>query len=81
MDKLRLGMKANDEIQPDLRDLIDELNRLSILQTGYDGKDRLQKWLDQLQELSASHEIDDDQSRNFLFDLETSYNGFTQKLK
>jgi len=38
MDKLRLGIKANDEIQPDLRELIDVMNRLSIISFGFEGK-------------------------------------------
>lgn len=44
MDKLRLGIKANDEIQPDLRELIDVMNRLSILPSNFEGKLKIQKW-------------------------------------
>lgn len=44
MDKLRLGIKANDEIQPDLRELIDVMNRLSLIPTGFEGKIKIQKW-------------------------------------
>jgi ESCRT-I complex subunit VPS28 len=44
MDKLRLNIKANDELQPDLRELIDVLNRLSILPPDSEAKIKIQKW-------------------------------------
>lgn len=78
LDKLKLGIKANDEIQPDLRELIDVMNRLSMIPTRFDGKLKIQSWYSQLQEMSASDEIDDDQSRNMALDLETAYYGFNQ---
>ena len=31
MDKLRLGINANDELQPDLKDLQENMNRLSMI--------------------------------------------------
>ena len=43
MDKLRLNIKANDELQPDLRELIDVLNRLSILPPNSEAKLKIQK--------------------------------------
>ena len=73
MDKVRLGIKANDELQPDLRELNDVMNRLSILPTNFEGKVKTQKWLTQLESMSASDEIDENQSRNLLLDLETAY--------
>ena len=44
MDKLRLGIKANDEIQPDLRELIDVMNRLSMIPSRFEGKQKIQSW-------------------------------------
>ena len=44
MDKLFLDIKANDEIQPDLRELIDAMNKLNILPSNFDGKTKIQKW-------------------------------------
>ena len=76
MDKLRLGIKANDEIQPDLRELIDVMNKLSIIPSGFEGKIKIQKWYSQLQEMSASDEIDESQSRNLVLDLEHAYYAF-----
>lgn len=38
MDKLRLEIKAMDELHPDLRDLVESMNRLSLLPSDFDGK-------------------------------------------
>ena len=37
MDKLRLEMKAKDELQRDIRDLLDTMNRLSVLPEDFEG--------------------------------------------
>jgi ESCRT-I complex subunit VPS28 len=44
MDKLRLNIRANDELQPDIRDLFDVMNRLSLLPADFEGKFKVQKW-------------------------------------
>lgn len=80
MDKLRLNIKAMDDLHPDLRDLLDTMNRLSILPSEYDGKQRVGDWLQTLNSMSASDELSESQVRQLLFDLETSYNGFTKIL-
>ena len=80
MDKLRLSIRANDELQPDLRDLYDVMNRLSMLQSDFDGKTRLHKWLTKLQSMSAAQELDENEARDLLMDLETSYNAFNRVL-
>ncbi|CAF0905249.1 unnamed protein product, partial [Brachionus calyciflorus] len=80
MDKLRLGIKANDEIQPDLRELIDVMNRISSLPADFEGKAKLQKWYNQLQTMSATDEIDETQSRNILLDLDSVLYAFNHGL-
>nr|KAF6270910.1 VPS28 subunit of ESCRT-I [Myotis myotis] len=57
MDKLRLEIRAMDEIQPDLRELMETMHRMS-----------------------ASDELDDNQVRQMLFDLESAYNAFNRFL-
>ncbi len=44
MDKLRLNIKANDELQTDLKDLYDVMIRLSLLSSDFEGKMKVQKW-------------------------------------
>ncbi|KAI5698151.1 vacuolar protein sorting-associated protein 28 homolog [Diaphorina citri] len=80
MDKLRLDIKAMDELQPDLRDLMDTMNRLSILPSGFEGKEKVSGWLTTLESMSASDELNETQVRQLLFDLESSYNAFNKIL-
>ncbi|XP_053395310.1 vacuolar protein sorting-associated protein 28 homolog [Mercenaria mercenaria] len=80
MDKLRLEIRAMDEIQPDLRELMDAMCRLSILSADFEGKQKVQTWLDRFSSMSASEELDDTQVRQMLFDLESAYNAFNKVL-
>ncbi|CAH1715582.1 unnamed protein product [Chironomus riparius] len=80
MDKLRLGIKAMDELHPELRDLVDTMSRLSIIPENFEGKDKVRTWLDTLNSMQASDELTDDQIRQFLFDLESAYSAFNNLL-
>nr|CAD7444015.1 unnamed protein product [Timema bartmani] len=80
MDKLRLDMKAMDELHPDLRDLMDTMNRLSILPSDFEGKEKVSEWLNTLSEMQASDQLSDVQVRQLIFDLESSYNAFNKLL-
>lgn len=80
MDKLRLEIKAMDELQPDLRDLHDIMNRLSLLPSDFEGKEKVAEWLGVLSSMQASDELSEQQSRQFIFDLESSYNAFNKIL-
>lgn len=80
MDKLRLGIKAMDELHPELRDLVDTMNRLSMIPEIFDGKTKVKSWLETLNSMQASDELSDDQVRQFLFDLESSYSSFNNLL-
>ncbi|XP_014484476.1 PREDICTED: uncharacterized protein LOC106749490 [Dinoponera quadriceps] len=80
MDKLRLEIRAMDQLHPDLRDLMDTMNRLSILPSDFDGKEKISEWLQTLDNMSASDELSDTQVRQLIFDLETSYNAFNKIL-
>lgn len=80
MDKLRLEIRAMDEIYPDLKELIETMNRLSILPSNFEGKEKPQTWLNTLAEMKAHDELTDQQVRQLLFDLESSYNAFNRLL-
>lgn len=80
MDKLRLDIKATDEIHPDVRDLVDNINRLSLIPENWDGKDRVGNWLNIFASMQASDELSEIQVRQLLFDLETSYASFSNLL-
>lgn len=80
MDKLRLDIKATDELHPDVRDLVDNIDRLSLIPASWDGKERLAGWLATLTAMQASDELSEVQVRQLLFDLETSYASFSNLL-
>lgn len=80
MDKLRLELRATDMIQPELRDLRDAMDRLAMLPEDFEGKFKVQEWLDKLAEMSASDELSEAQVRQLIFDLETSYGAFNKLL-
>ncbi|XP_071118208.1 vacuolar protein sorting-associated protein 28 homolog [Haliotis cracherodii] len=80
MDKLRLEIRAMDEIQPDLRELMETMTRLSILPWDFEGKKKVETWLDTLSAMQASEELNDGQVRQMLFDLESAYNAFNRVL-
>ncbi|CAH2261156.1 jg17189 [Pararge aegeria aegeria] len=80
MDKLRLEFRAMDMIQPELRDLRDTMDRLEMLPEDFEGKLKVQEWLDKLSEMSASDELSEAQVRQLVFDLESSYGAFNKFL-
>lgn len=80
MDKLRLGIKAMDELHTELRDLVDTMNRLSIIPEKFEGKTKVKTWLETLNTMQASDELSEDQVRQFLFDLESAYSAFNNLL-
>ncbi|XP_055325813.1 vacuolar protein sorting-associated protein 28 homolog, partial [Sitodiplosis mosellana] len=71
MDKLRLEIKAMDKLHPELRDLVDTMNRLSLIPSGFEGKEKVTNWLNTLNAMQASDELSESQVRQMLFDLET----------
>ena len=79
-DKLRLGMKSTDELQPDVRDLYDTMNRLTLIPSNYEGKAKIKEWLDVFSAMAASDELSETQVRQFIFDMESGYNSFNKLL-
>lgn len=80
MDKLRLEIKAMDDLHPELRDLADTMNRLSIIPSDFEGKQKVNEWLQTLNNMQASDELSESQVRQLLFDLDSSYAAFNQVL-
>ncbi|KAI8035727.1 hypothetical protein M5D96_011477 [Drosophila gunungcola] len=80
MDKLRLQINTMDALQPDVKDLADNMNRLSLIPEDFDAKLKVEKWLGSLNEMQASDELSEGQVRQFLFDLESAYADFNKLL-
>ncbi|XP_037948655.1 vacuolar protein sorting-associated protein 28 homolog [Teleopsis dalmanni] len=80
MDKLRLKMNTMDALHFDVKDLVDNMNRLSLIPKDFDAKQKVETWLSTLNEMQASDELSEAQVRQFLFDLESAYADFTKLL-
>jgi len=76
MDSVKLNLVSVDAIHPLLIDLSDCLNRIHSLPPDYEGKAKIQNWLAVLNKMRASEELNEEQVRQLLFDLESSYNAF-----
>jgi ESCRT-I complex subunit VPS28 len=80
MDSLKLNMVAVDQVHPLLLDLLGSLNNVPLLPADFEGKVKTRDWIGLLNRMSASDELTEQQCRQLLFDLESSYNAFMKAL-
>lgn len=80
MDALRLNQRAVDEVHPLVSDLMSALNKVHGLPADFEGVVKIRVWLKKLNEMRASDEIDEDDVRQLLFDLDSSYSAFHKHL-
>ena len=58
-----------------------QLDSLSMLPDDYVGRAKISKWLATLRDMEASDEITDEQCRQMVFDLQTSYDALNKVLQ
>ncbi|XP_073812539.1 vacuolar protein sorting 28 [Musca autumnalis] len=80
MDTLRMKMNTKDALHLTLKDLVENYNCLSIIPKDFEGKEKMNNWLKMLDDMQASDELTDAQSRQFLFDVESAYADFSKLL-
>jgi len=78
MDSLRLNLVAIDDIQPLLSDLIDSISNTLIT---FEGKEKISKWFITINQMKATEELNEEQKRQMILDLETSYSSFHKSLE
>ncbi len=81
MDALKLGQRAVDEVQPLVAEVMTSLMRVANLPSNFEGAVKLKLWLKKLNEMRAVDEIEEDESRQLLFDVESSYSAFHKHLQ
>ena len=81
MDALKLGQRAVDEVQPLVADTAASLVKVSNLPADFKSVAKLRLWLTKLNGMRAHEEIDEDDSRQLLFDIEASYGAFCNHLQ
>ena len=72
--------RSMDELHGDVKDLNDNLGRLSLLPPNWSGKGKISDWLDTLSNMEASECLDKNQARQLNFDLESAYQDFNKIL-
>lgn len=80
MDALKLGQRAVDEVQPLISELMSSLGRVPSLSSEFEGVVKMSVWLKKLNEMRAADEIEENDVRQLLFDLESSYTAFHKHL-
>jgi len=80
MDSLKLNLVSVDAIHPLLNDVMESLNKNPSLPADFEGKVKLKNWLTILNKMKASDELNEEQVRQLLFDLESSYNAFYKNI-
>lgn len=80
MDGLKLNLSAVDQLYPYLTDLVAALHKVPQLPPDFEGKAKLKDWMRRMNNMKASDELDEEQVRQLLFDLENSYNSFMRFL-
>ncbi|EPQ28000.1 uncharacterized protein PFL1_04327 [Pseudozyma flocculosa PF-1] len=84
MDALKLKLRAKDQLHPLLSELMRGYSRSDEVSKDKDGGEiraKLLNWLIKLNQMKASDEIDEDQARQMLFDVEGAYNSFFRALQ
>lgn len=80
MDSLKLNMVAIDQVYPLLSDLVQSLHRVPHLPPDFRAKSVTKQWLTKLHGRPAAAELSDEEVRQLLFDLESSYNEYMTSL-
>mmetsp|Transcript_14195 Transcript_14195/g.49365 ORF Transcript_14195/g.49365 Transcript_14195/m.49365 type:complete len:321 (-) Transcript_14195:120-1082(-) len=80
MDNLRLNVVDVDEVLPNIRDVVMSMNRLVGLPPDFGAKAKMQRWVETLNAMRAADRLNDDQARQLIMDLETSYADFNHWL-
>jgi ESCRT-I complex subunit VPS28 len=81
----RVGSVTRDhdlvlQVHPITTDIINALNKIGMLPPDFEPRAKVKKWLQILNQMRATEELDEDQTRQFLFDLESSHGEFLQWL-
>ncbi|KAI7820880.1 vacuolar protein sorting-associated protein 28 [Kickxella alabastrina] len=81
MDALSMHMTSVDKLHPLLTELLQSINAASFLPQDYRWKPIFRDWLIKLNKMKASDELDEDQERQLLFEVEQAYADFKNILE
>eukprot|EP00300_Choanocystis_sp_HF-7_P030889 c39887_g1_i1.p1 GENE.c39887_g1_i1~~c39887_g1_i1.p1 ORF type:complete len:234 (-),score=63.83 c39887_g1_i1:97-744(-) len=81
MDYLELGQKAVPELFRYLRDLAENLGKITSLPAEFGGTEKVQKWLTKINAMDGSDELSDEDARSMSLDIEKAYDQFHKCLQ
>ncbi|ORY15760.1 vacuolar protein sorting-associated protein 28 [Clohesyomyces aquaticus] len=79
MDAIKIGLVEKDTLHPLLVDIIQAVNKVTDKE--FESKGKIVQWLITLNQMRAAEKLNDDQAREFQFDMEQAYYGFKATLK
>jgi len=65
---------SKDNVHPQLGELLVYLGAMHNLPPDFDGIPKLRKWIERLNQMKASENLQEDQVRELIFDVEATYN-------
>eukprot|EP00162_Nutomonas_longa_P010509 comp19978_c0_seq2/m.38996 comp19978_c0_seq2/g.38996 ORF comp19978_c0_seq2/g.38996 comp19978_c0_seq2/m.38996 type:complete len:169 (-) comp19978_c0_seq2:36-542(-) len=80
LDSLKLDLTAADDLFPILSALLDKLNGVRSLGVDFVGKEKVREWLGKINGMRASDRLSEGDTRQLLFDIESSYLAFQNVL-
>jgi ESCRT-I complex subunit VPS28 len=78
LDAIKIGMVEKDMLHPLLVDIIQSANKVTDQE--FDSKGEIVKWLIKLNQMRASDRLNEEEARDFQFDMQQAYQGFKRTL-
>ncbi|CBX97646.1 hypothetical protein IAQ61_001141 [Plenodomus lingam] len=79
LDAIKIGLVEKDTLHPLLVEIIQAVNK--VTDKDFESKGKIVQWLITLNQMRASEKLDDEQAREFQFDMDQAYYGFKTTLK
>ncbi|KAF2017785.1 vacuolar protein sorting-associated protein-like protein Vps28 [Aaosphaeria arxii CBS 175.79] len=79
LDAIKIGLVEKDTLHPLLVEIIQAVNK--VTDKDFESKGKIVQWLITLNQMRAADKLNDDQAREFQFDMEQAYYGFKGTLK
>ena len=78
LDALKLNMVSKDALHPLLSEVIQSVNK--VTERDFENRGKIIQWLITLNQMRATEELSEDQTRELAFEIEQAYQGFKATL-
>lgn len=78
LDAIKIGMVEKDMLHPLLVDVIQAVNK--VTSTDFENKGKIVQWLITLNQMKAAEKLNEEQVREFAYDMHQAYYGFKEIL-